>query len=251
MLITTLGTSHGDHTYCRFNSSTLFEIGEHMYLVDAGAPVNGLMIRAEKSFDRLNAVFITHMHDDHVGGLPGLIKSLRKLPRDGHDIDVFLPEPGAVPALTAWLEAQHEPWPSPLVTVRVVHEGKIFDDGVLSVRAVGTQHLEPAESGIPVSFSYVLEAEEKRIVYTGDLSADFSDFPQIAQQERCELCLCEVTHYNPLDAFPVFARSPIQRLVLNHVHDPWHGEGEKRLREILSGLPYPFDIAHDGDAFEV
>jgi hypothetical protein len=36
MLITTLGTSHGDHTYCRFSSSTLFEIWENIYLIDAG-----------------------------------------------------------------------------------------------------------------------------------------------------------------------------------------------------------------------
>ena len=62
MQITTLGTSHGDHTYCRFNSSTLFETGGRSYLVDSGEPVNGLMIRAGKPFAALRAVVVTHMH---------------------------------------------------------------------------------------------------------------------------------------------------------------------------------------------
>ena len=30
-----------------------------------------------------------------------------------------------------------------------------------------------------------------------------------------------------------------------------HGEGEKTLRDIFASLPYPFDIAHDGDVFDI
>ena len=48
MRITTLGTSHGDPTYCRFNSSNLIEIAEASYLIDAGAPVDALLVRAAK-----------------------------------------------------------------------------------------------------------------------------------------------------------------------------------------------------------
>ena len=83
MRITTLGTSHGDHTYCRFNSSTLFESGNRLYLFEAGAPANGLLVRAGKDVCSIKAVFITHMHEDHAGGLPGLIKSLLKYAQPG------------------------------------------------------------------------------------------------------------------------------------------------------------------------
>lgn len=249
MLISTLGTSHGDHTYCRFNSSILFDIKGNLYLFDAGAPVNALMIRKQKDFGSLKAVFITHMHDDHVGGLPGLIKTLLKYPVDGQHTDVFLPEHEAIPALGSWLKAQHLQWPSQLVTVNSVNQGKIYDDEILKVSSIGTRHI--LHPNFPISFSYSLEADGKRIMYTGDLSSDFSDFPEVLQVEQYDLCICEATHYSPYDALPILKKSLVKQLVFNHVHNPWHGEGESKLKEIYSALPYPFYIAHDGDEFEL
>lgn len=249
MVITTLGTSHGDHTYCRFNSSTLFEIGNANYLIDAGAPVNGLMVRAKKEFGKLKAVFITHMHDDHVGGLPGLIKTLMKYPVEGQHTYIYLPENGVDQALGAWLKAQHLTWPSELIDVRVTREGLIYSDDVIKVKAVGTRHLWHPD--FPISFSYELEAEGKRIMYTGDLSPDFSDFPAVLKEKDYDLCICECTHYSPYDALPTLKESRLKRLIFNHIHNPWHGEGEMKLKEILSDLPFPFAIAHDGDSFQL
>lgn len=249
MQITTLGTSHGDSTYCRFNSSTLFNIGGNLYLFDAGAPVNALMSRAQEDFRCLKAVFITHMHDDHVGGLPGLIKTLLKYPGDSQHTSIFLPEQEAIPALGGWLSAQHLQWPSPLVVVNSVCMGTVYDDGIIKVVSSGTEHIYNPD--LNISFSYSLEAEGKKVMYTGDLSSDFSDYPGILQTEPYDLCICEATHYSPYDALPVFKKSLLKRLIFNHIHDPWHGEGENKLKEIYSTLPYPFDIAHDGDKFRL
>ena len=68
MKITTLGTSHGDATYCRFNSSTLYESAGNLYLIDCGEPADALLIRANKETWKLKAIFITHMHVDHMKG---------------------------------------------------------------------------------------------------------------------------------------------------------------------------------------
>ncbi len=251
MIITTLGTSHGDHTYCRYNSATLFEIDDRAYLVDVGEPVCATMIRLGKDLDRLKAAFVTHMHADHVGGLPMLIKTLRKYPKEGKHTDVFLAEDVA-DSLGAWLRAMHIEWPLSMVSVRATTQGCIYDDGTLEVSAESTRHLrDPERPDVALSFSYVLEAEGKRIVYTGDLSHDFSDFPVAARDEPCDMCICEITHYQPESALPVLMDCPIRRLVLNHVHDPWHGDGEARLMEMVADLPYPVSVAHDGDVFEL
>lgn len=105
--IITLGTSHGDPTLSRFNSSTLFEINDKLYLIDAGAPANALMIRKGLILQKLQAIFITHMHEDHVGGLPGLIKSLIKRPAAEQHTDIFLPEAVAIDRLIGWMQCMH------------------------------------------------------------------------------------------------------------------------------------------------
>ena len=247
MRITTLGTSHGDATYCRFNSSILFELAEGSYLIDAGAPVNALMIRKGKRITSLKAVFVTHMHDDHVGGLPGLVKSLIKYPQPGQHTDVFLPEARGIPALREWLAAQHLQAPPQLIAFHTIRPGPLYEDAAMAVAAVGTRHLESADG--PITFAYLLAAEGKRVLCSGDLSGDFSDFPALAQEEAIDLCLCEATHYEPYLARPVLKTSRLKRLIFTHIHNPWHGEGEETLKALYEELPYPYEVAHDGDEF--
>jgi len=245
MLITTLGTSHGDHTQSRFNSSTLFETGNNAYLVDAGAPVEALLIRAGKQFKNLKAVFVTHMHNDHVGGLAGLIKAFIKYPEDGQYAHMYLSEQAGVKGLSEWLKAQHLPYPSDLYRLHTTVEGPVFSDETLSVRAVRTHHFD-----FP-SYAYILEAHGKRIVHTGDLAADFSDFPEIVREERCDLCICESTHFDMKAALDVLKTCPIEKLIFSHVANRWHGDGEKQLIELLKDMPFSCAIAHDGDTFSL
>ena len=249
MRITTLGTSHGNPTDCRFHTSTLFEIGDRSYLVDCGEPAAALMIRAGKSFEALAGVFVTHVHGDHISGLPNLARLTIKFPRKTSALRVLLPEAAAVEGLGAWMRAMNVSWPSPKVEVGVSRPGPIFDDGNLRVTALPTRHI--ADPG-HFTCGFLLEAEGRRVIVTGDLRGDFTDFPALAREAPCDLLLCEMTHFPPAVAAPVLARCPAGRLVFIHIHDPWHGEaGEARLREAFAELPYPFEIAHDGDVFDL
>ena len=251
MQITTLGTSHGSPTCSRFSSSTLIETAGRAYLVDAGSPVHALLVRAGKSVDPLSAVFVTHMHEDHAGGLPGLCKHFVKERRDTRSrLRVFLPDQKACEPLDAWCRALCFDWPNEAVSLEVTSEGEVYADDCITVTAERTRHMASA-NGAP-SFAYAIRAEGQRVVFTGDLAADFTVFPALARDEACDLCVCEATHYDLRAAVTVLKDSPISQLVLNHVHDPWHGQdGERKLLQIMRDLPYPVHIAHDGDVWDI
>jgi ribonuclease BN (tRNA processing enzyme) len=248
--IITLGTSHGNPTFCRFNSSTLFEIGDALYLIDAGAPVNALMIRQGLKLQNLKAIFITHMHEDHVGGLPGIIKSLVKYPLLAKHTDIFLPESTAIGGLMGWMRAMHRTWAEELLDFKIAKTGVIFADENIQVTALPTRHLENIQQGFP-SYAYQLNIDAKRIIYTGDLRSDFSDFPAVCMNEPSDLCICECTHFNMEEARNILSRCPIKRMIFNHVADFWHGEGEKKLQKIIDSLPFPCEIAHDNSEFKL
>ena len=61
MKITFLGTSHGVPSPTRYCSATLLEVEDRAYLIDAGAPVADLLIRRGVPFEKLRAVFTTHI----------------------------------------------------------------------------------------------------------------------------------------------------------------------------------------------
>lgn len=248
MKIITLGTSHGDPTYCRFHSSTLLQLGEDAaYLIDAGAPANALMIRKGLSLKILRAIFITHQHEDHMGGLPGVIKSLVKYPRaHGATTEVHLPEQSGIDATLAFMGATHRGWPPALLTFKVLPAaGLCYQDDLVRFSTVPTEHM-----GVYPSYGFVIAAEGKRLVYSGDLHASFRDFPLQPDDPPCDLCLCECTHYRLEDALPRLQGLPIRRLIFNHIGDAWHGEAnERRFAHLVAQLPYPVHMAHDGDEF--
>lgn len=265
MKIYTLGTSHGDSTFNRFNSSTAYETEDgKIYLVDAGAPVEALIRRKGLNVSDLQTVFITHMHDDHAGGLSGLLKQVTKYSANRKaPLTVFLPEENAITALKAWVNALHEPADHPSLVYATTNNGEIYSDENLTVTAIRTKHLRTngRNEGDPCSFAYVLNFKKENfsVLHTGDLLHSLDDFPKIAFEREFDLCLCEATHYRPETSVPVFQRAKFKRLLLIHITEESHNyvrpgwiteNGEKDRLSYYKTLPYPVAIAHDGDEFD-
>ncbi|MBE7062197.1 MAG: MBL fold metallo-hydrolase [Clostridia bacterium] len=245
MRIITLGTSHGNHTPGRFATSTLLEIGESCYMIDAGEPASGQMFRAGVPFKNLRAVFLTHMHDDHTSGLTALAKALHKYPTDGQHTDFYFAEEAAIAPFRAWLGAVHVKNEEGLVQYHTTHEGAVYKDENISVTAIPTRHM----SGGEPSFAYLIEADGKRMLFTGDLSPDFSDFPQ--NVGHLDVCVCEGTHYRPEFSMPILQKADIGKLIFNHLHELWIGDGEDVFLQNFVSLPYLVLAAHDLESFSV
>ena len=262
MKIITLGTSHGDSTVSRFNSSTMYETDGALYLVDAGAPTEALIKRCGYSCNDIRAAFITHMHDDHAGGLTGLLKQIIKHGKDKENtFALFLPEEKAIAALKNWFLALHEDADSPLIEYGFVDDGVTYEDENIRVTAIRTAHLRTLGRlvGDPCSFAYILhfKKEGKTILHSGDLKSDFSDFPQIAAEEYFDVCLCEATHYDlKKSAEPILQKAKFGKLIFIHIANRWHNEiagafGENALLEMCKDYPYPVSVAHDMDVYDI
>ncbi len=98
MKITFLGTGGSVPTTKRGLPAILVQRESDQLLFDCGEGVQRQMIKAKCGFNRISKVFISHMHGDHVLGLPGLMQTMAMLNRE-KKLDVYGP-----PDLESFLE---------------------------------------------------------------------------------------------------------------------------------------------------
>lgn len=90
MRITFLGTSAGTPTPDRGLPSVMLEVDGEQILLDCGEGTQRQMMKAGASLGKKMKIFITHMHGDHIFGLPGLIQTMNLINRT-HPLEVFGP----------------------------------------------------------------------------------------------------------------------------------------------------------------
>ena len=64
-----------------------------MWLFDCGEGTQHQFLRSELRLSQLRRVFVTHMHGDHVFGLPGLLASLGLAGNSNEGVDLYGPDP--------------------------------------------------------------------------------------------------------------------------------------------------------------
>lgn len=79
--LTILGTSSATPTSKRFPTAQVLNVSERLFLIDCGEGAQIQLRRYHVRFQRINHIFISHLHGDHFFGLMGLISSLHLLGR--------------------------------------------------------------------------------------------------------------------------------------------------------------------------
>jgi ribonuclease Z len=92
--VTFLGTSSGVPTRARNVSAVALRLPQRaeLWLFDCGEGTQHQFLRSELRVSQLRRIFVTHMHGDHVFGLPGLLASLGLAGSCG-GIDLYGPDP--------------------------------------------------------------------------------------------------------------------------------------------------------------
>ena len=262
MTLTFLGTSHGITEKNAFCSSTLVTVGEARYLVDVGAPVDTLLQNYDVPIRDVRGIFITHPHQDHYVGLATLTYTVEDFGRFADvAIPVLAPEGIDFEALNVFLWGDprgHDRYrtenpPERRIRFRVYPDAPdegavIFDDGTLRVTAYPVRH-------IPHSHAFLLEAEGKRVVFTGDLLHDLSDYPRVITdpaEKPLDLVVTEAAHFrlDDPDTPAILGRSRTPILVISH-RAP--GRNPIEAVEALAEKIKPIKVvaAHDGMKLEV
>lgn len=149
-------------------SSTVVDFRDNLYMVDCGEGAQKEFQRQRLKFTRLNHIFLTHLHGDHVFGLPGLIGTLALSGREG-DITIHTFAEGKkilgkifdyfnrdLPLEVKWNVIEPE-------------DAVIFETPALSVRTVRLDHRVPA-------VGYVFE-EKTRLRHIRRDLCDFHGVP--------------------------------------------------------------------------
>lgn len=74
--LTILGSSSATPTENRHHSSFILKFGVHKFMIDCGEGTQNRCLEYDINFQRIETIFISHLHGDHYLGLPGLINTM-------------------------------------------------------------------------------------------------------------------------------------------------------------------------------
>lgn len=267
MKITFLGTSHGIAEKNQFCSSAAVTVEGKHYVIDAGAPLMTLLQNYDLAFTDVQGIFITHTHGDHNIGLVELTLQLNVFPHFKHvHFPVYVPDERKYRAMMDFLEVEEYLEGRLLCHVyedsdgttktkegfggrlwyQVYGDGVIFDDGTLKVTAIPVKH-------IPNAHCFMLEAEGKRVFFTGDLRGDLSDFPKEICDLHSDLVVMEAAHCKLVakDTSAILATSNTDHMIINHRSLALNPEDEFEVFKSNMSKHFAVDSAYDGLILEI
>ena len=260
MQLTFLGTCAGTEPMPgRKHTSFVIEYGGEVFWFDAGAGCSYTAHLLGIDLLAVRAIFISHTHMDHIGGLANLLWDIRKINsrcRDpsrrisGKRIDLFIPDLQVWQGIMQVLRATEQNFEIDFKLEAASYgDGSIFSSAGFAVSALHNRHLGTPPPGKPwKSHSFRIEAAGKRVVFSGDLKEIDELEPLL---DDCDLLLVETGHHRVEDICAYAREKPVKRLGFLHhgraiLADP-DGEARKA-RRIFGDQVF---LAEDGMRIEI
>jgi len=279
--VTLLGTASPSPRPTRFGPSTLVEAGDQKLLFDAGRGVPIRMWQIKVPMGKLDALFITHFHSDHVSGIPDLWLTGWLGPEFGRRAAPFrvigptgtktLME-NIEKAFAADIKIRLEDEKLPPAGIAIAPEEFDKDDVVFERNGVKVTAFEVDHGpGIKPAYGYRVDYKGRSVVISGDTRYNEN---VIKYGTGSDLLIHEVGsarkelmvnlfaqriighHTTPSEAGQVFARAKPKLAVYTHIvllssatiPEPTLGDVVAETRQTYDG---PLEVGEDLMAFEI
>lgn len=266
MKVRILGSASGVPMPGRYNEAVLVQVGQSSYLFDAGEPCAATIHNSDVSVYSIKAVFISHPHADHVGGLPMLLQVMWLWQSRGpefrfhpdNSLRVYVPSDFVAP-LRQFLRALRmgEGKLPYRLFIEPIQEGVFYRDlaEAVTVSAYPTTHLSKHivldDEGRPYinqAYAFVLEAEGKKLVYSGDLGSPTDIAPLL---DNTDLLIMECAHFTPEKLFECLALEKVKHVLINHIHPSLNNDEERILQAAKEKSGAQVGVARDKMQIEV
>ena len=168
-----LGTGYPRPDPERAGPSTAVVVGEKVFVVDSGRGVTARYVGARLLLKNLHAVFLTHLHSDHISGLPDLFNTSWIFGRE-NALELYGP-PGTREMAAALLQffavdipirrdrTEMNPAAGATINTHILVEGVVYADTDVRVTAFRVDH-EPVDHAFGLRF----DSRSRSIVVSGD-----------------------------------------------------------------------------------
>lgn len=133
-----LGTSGSVPTLKRSLPSVVVQSPKDQWMFDCGENVQRQMMHSKVSFHRKMKIFITHLHGDHVLGLPGLLQTMALMDRK-EPVQIFGPV-GLKDFLACTKETLNFGLTFPVEISEITAEGVVCDEEEYAIIAKKSRH---------------------------------------------------------------------------------------------------------------
>jgi len=238
-----LGSADAFNTGGRANSAYWVKDTYGEFAIDFGPTALAQAKRLKMNFDALDTIMVTHLHGDHIGGLPMLILHLHYDLNRTKPLTIVGPPSIEQYLLSLWSATYPSTRKKPLSYELRFETWHIDQQWTSLGRRVSV--LEAVHDKLAEPFSLKIETGSQRIAFSGDTGwqDQLTEFTA-----DCDLFVCEAT--NPNSGFwghmsveehrTHRKKLHAKKLVLSHLNDA-------ALKSAISDAKiYDWDVAYDG-----